>query len=112
MPARLTFDGAKSWELATTKLCGVSLICVLSTLCESELAALPATLVVRFVCLRLTRRGNRFQNMIVVTTLLDAKRRACWAIDSVVWTALAGGRSEFAASQNDFETGDVNREIP
>ena len=43
---------------------------------ESEFAALPATLVVRFVCLRHIRRGNRFQNMIVVTTLLDDKRRA------------------------------------
>jgi hypothetical protein len=41
---------------------------------ESELAALPSTLMVREVCLRLTRRGFRDQTIIVVTTLLDAKR--------------------------------------
>lgn len=40
---------------------------------ESEFAALPSTLMVREVCLRLTRRGFRDQNIIVVTTLLDAK---------------------------------------
>jgi hypothetical protein len=41
---------------------------------EAEFAALPATLMVREVCLRLTRRGFRDQTIIVVTTLLDAKR--------------------------------------
>lgn len=41
---------------------------------QAELAAVPATLLVREVCLRLTRRGFRDQNIIVVTTLLDAKR--------------------------------------
>jgi len=41
---------------------------------EAEFAALPATLNVREVCLRLTRRGFRDQKIIVVTTLLDAKR--------------------------------------
>ena len=41
---------------------------------ESEFAALPSTLMVREVCLRLTRRGFRDQTIIVVTTLLDAKR--------------------------------------
>jgi hypothetical protein len=41
---------------------------------HSEFAALPATLVVREVCLRLVRRGFRDQTIIVVTTLLDAKR--------------------------------------
>jgi hypothetical protein len=40
----------------------------------TEFAALPATLVVREVCLRLPRRGFRDQTIIVVTTLLDAKR--------------------------------------
>jgi len=40
----------------------------------SEFAALPTTLSVREVCLRLTRRGFRDQTIIVVTTLLDAKR--------------------------------------
>jgi len=34
----------------------------------------PTTLSVREVCLRLTRRGFRDQTIIVVTTLLDAKR--------------------------------------
>jgi len=38
----------------------------------SEFAALPTTLSVREVCLRLT--GFRDQTIIVVTTLLDAKR--------------------------------------
>jgi hypothetical protein len=37
-------------------------------------AALPATLVVREVCLHLRRPGFRGQTIIVVTTLLDAKR--------------------------------------
>ena len=41
---------------------------------EPEFAALPATLLVRFVCLRHIRRGFRNQNIIIVTTLLDAKR--------------------------------------
>jgi hypothetical protein len=41
---------------------------------EAEFAALPVTLIVREVCLRLTRRGFRDQTVIVVTTLLDAKR--------------------------------------
>ena len=41
---------------------------------ESEFAALPSTLLVREVRLRLTRRGFRDQNIIVVTTLLEAKR--------------------------------------
>lgn len=41
---------------------------------ESEFVALPSTLMVREVCLRLTRRGFRDQTIIVVTTLLDAKR--------------------------------------
>lgn len=45
---------------------------------EAEFAVLPTTLMVRFVCLRLTRRGFRDQTIIVVTTLLDAKRRAEW----------------------------------
>ena len=46
---------------------------------ESEFAALPSTLMVREVCLRLTRRGFRDQNIIVVTTLLDAK---CTLLDA------------------------------
>jgi Transposase DDE domain len=46
----------------------------------SEFAALPATLLVREVCLRLTRRGFRDQNIIVVTTLLDAKRYSAWQL--------------------------------
>ena len=41
---------------------------------ESEFAMLPDTLLVRFVCLRLPRRGFRAERIIVVTTLLDAKR--------------------------------------
>lgn len=41
---------------------------------ESELVAVPESLTVREVCLRLTRRGFRDQQIIVVTTLLDAKR--------------------------------------
>lgn len=41
---------------------------------ESEFAALPATLLVREVCLRLPRQGFRDQTIIVVTTLLDHKR--------------------------------------
>lgn len=41
---------------------------------EAEFSALPATLIVREVCLRLQRRGFRDQTIIVVTTLLDAKR--------------------------------------
>ena len=41
---------------------------------ESEFAALPSTLIVREVFLRLTRRGFRDQSIIVVTTLLDPKR--------------------------------------
>lgn len=41
---------------------------------ESELAMLPDTLLVREVCLRLPRRGFRAERIIVVTTLLDAKR--------------------------------------
>ena len=40
----------------------------------AEFAALPSTLEVREVCLRLTRRGFRDQKLIIVTTLLDAKR--------------------------------------
>lgn len=40
----------------------------------AEFAALPATLLVREVCLRLHRPGYRDQTIIVVTTLLDAKR--------------------------------------
>jgi hypothetical protein len=41
---------------------------------QSEFAALPSTLMVREVCLRLPRRGFRTQKIIVVTTLLDPKR--------------------------------------
>ncbi len=41
---------------------------------QSEFAALPSTLMVREVCLRLTRQGFRDQKIILVTTLLDAKR--------------------------------------
>lgn len=40
----------------------------------AEFATLPSTLNVREVCLRLTRRGFRDQKIIVVTTLVDAKR--------------------------------------
>jgi len=43
-------------------------------LSEDEFAALPNTLMVREVCLRLCRPGFRPQSVIVVTTLLDAKR--------------------------------------
>lgn len=39
-----------------------------------EFAAIPETLMVREVCLRLPRKGFRHQFVIVVTTLLDAKR--------------------------------------
>lgn len=39
-----------------------------------EFAAIPETLMVREVCLRLSRKGFRKQFVIVVTTLLDAKR--------------------------------------
>jgi Transposase DDE domain len=41
---------------------------------EADFEAVPATLVVREVCLRLSRRGWRDEPIIVVTTLLDAKR--------------------------------------
>jgi hypothetical protein len=41
---------------------------------DDEFAAIPATLTVREVCLRLPRKGFRHQRIIVVTTLLDAKR--------------------------------------
>lgn len=41
---------------------------------ESEFAAIPSTMRVREVCLRLHRQGFRDQSIIVVTTLLDAKR--------------------------------------
>lgn len=41
---------------------------------EAEFAVLPTTLMVREVCLRLTRPGFRAQTIIVVTTLWDAKR--------------------------------------
>jgi hypothetical protein len=47
---------------------------------EAEFAALPSTLLVREVCLRLTRRGFRHQTLIVVTTLLDAKRYSAWQL--------------------------------
>lgn len=47
---------------------------------DSEFATLPATLLVREVCLRLRRRGFRDQNVIVVTTLLDAKRYSTLAL--------------------------------
>lgn len=46
----------------------------------SEFAALPATLEVREVCLRLRRQGFRDQNIIVVTTLFDAKRYSAWQL--------------------------------
>ena len=65
---------AKNWGLATIKSSGTSPSTVPSTLCESELVAVPESLTVREVCLRLTRRGFRDQQIIVVTTLLDAKR--------------------------------------
>jgi hypothetical protein len=41
---------------------------------QAEFAALPSTLLVREVCLRLTRQGFRDQTLIIVTTLLDAQR--------------------------------------
>lgn len=41
---------------------------------EQEFAALPDTLLVREVCLRLCQRGFRDKRIIVVTTLLDTKR--------------------------------------
>jgi hypothetical protein len=41
---------------------------------DEEFAAIPDTLRVREVCLRLARKGFRDQFIIVVTTLLDAKR--------------------------------------
>jgi hypothetical protein len=41
---------------------------------DDEFAAIPDTLRVREVCLRLSRKGFRDQFIIVVTTLLDAKR--------------------------------------
>jgi hypothetical protein len=43
-------------------------------LSEQEFAEIPETLQVREVCLRLPRRGFRDERIIVVTTLLDAKR--------------------------------------
>ena len=39
-----------------------------------EFAAIPETLTVREVCLRLSRKGFREKFVIVVTTLLDAER--------------------------------------
>jgi len=66
----------------------------------SEFAALPTTLSVREVCLRLTRRGFRDQT-IVVTTLLDAKRYSARQLTSM--DCAASRRSEFAASQNDLK---------
>jgi hypothetical protein len=41
---------------------------------QAEFEAVPETLLVREVCLRLARRGWRDERIIVVTTLLDAKR--------------------------------------
>ncbi|NJM57802.1 MAG: IS4 family transposase [Synechococcales cyanobacterium RU_4_20] len=41
---------------------------------EAEFKAVPETLLVREVCLRLSRRGWRDEPIIVVTTLLDAER--------------------------------------
>jgi hypothetical protein len=41
---------------------------------EAEFAQIPETLRVREVCLRIPQRGFRDQRIIVVTTLLDAKR--------------------------------------
>ena len=41
---------------------------------EEEFAMIPETLMVREVCLRLSLKGFRDQRIIVVTTLLDAKR--------------------------------------
>jgi hypothetical protein len=43
-------------------------------LTQTEFEAVPETLLVREVCLRLARRGWRDEPIIVVTTLLDAKR--------------------------------------
>jgi len=51
----------------------------------SEFAALPSECA-KFVWL--TRRGFRDQTIIVVTTLLDAKRYSARQL-TVVWTALA-----------------------
>jgi hypothetical protein len=47
---------------------------------EAEFAALPDTLLVREVCLRLSRRGFRDQKIIVVTTLLDHKRYSAFQL--------------------------------
>ena len=47
---------------------------------QSEFAALPSMLLVREVYLRLRRRGFRDQNIIVVTTLLDAKQYSAWQL--------------------------------
>lgn len=99
---------AKNWGLATIKSSGTSPSTVPSTLCESELVAVPESLTVREVCLRLTRRGNRFQQIIVVTTLLDAKRAQCSTFNRVVWIALAGSIRQSAPSQNDIEVGKAN----
>jgi hypothetical protein len=41
---------------------------------ETEFAAIPQTLTVREVCLRICRQGFRDECVIVVTTLLDAQR--------------------------------------
>jgi len=66
----------------------------------SEFAALPP-LSVREVCLRLTRRGFRDQTIIVVTTLLDAKRysaRQLTELYGLRWQA-----AEVNLSQNDLK---------
>jgi len=63
--------------------------------------AVSTTLSVREVCLRLTV-GLWDQTIIVVTTLLDAKRYSARQLTEL-YGLLASRRSEFAASQNDLK---------
>lgn len=74
MPARATFASCKKLGTGDHQVVWHKPKQCPKHMSESEFAALPSTLIVREVCLRLTRRGFRDQSIIVVTTLLDPQR--------------------------------------
>lgn len=80
MPVRLTFAPCKKLGIGDHQVVWHKPDLCPKHMSAAEFATLPSSLQVREVCLRLTRRGFRDQTIIVVTTLLDAKRYSAWQL--------------------------------
>ena len=79
---------------------------------EQEFSAIPDTLMVREVCLRLSRKGFRDEFIIVVTTLLDAQLYTAEQLPLLYGWRWQAESSQFASSQDHLEHGDGHRQNP